>query len=227
MLVISNYGRHGSVNWPWQRVSQHRRLAINPISLKMADGELRYIISNISTSIKCSKLITYMIFSFCHLDQDQEVTYEEVVEGPAPHVIETGDSVKVKQVLDDATSETLIENGFVPNYFWENLKLFFMFLSCVFAMIAQFYPIQFPDSRPLLGFCCAMYFLLSTVLQGMITYIDKDIILIGKADEVRFKYPQTFANLSLLIQSLVAVHKYLARLHINPQRESNSNPNSC
>ena len=108
------------------------------------------------------------------------------MEGPQPHVIETGDSVKVKQVLDDATSEILIESGFQPNYFWENMKLFLMFMSCVFAMIAQFYPIPFPDSRPLLGFCCAMYFILSTVLQGMITYIDKDIILIGKADPVSF-----------------------------------------
>jgi signal peptidase complex subunit 2 len=117
------------------------------------------------------------------IEHDGE-TYEEVVDGPQPHVIETGDSVKVKQVLDDATSETLIENGFQPNYFWENMKLFLMFLSCVFAMIAQFYPIPFPDSRPLLGFCCAMYFILSSVLQGMITYIDKDIILIGKPDPV-------------------------------------------
>ena len=132
-----------------------------------------------------NSLIIHTHFSPHSLEQDQEVTYEEVAEEPAPHVIETGDSVKVKQVLDDATSETLITDGFVPNYFWENLKLFFMFLSCVFAMIAQFYPIPFPSSRPLLGFCCAMYFLLSTVLQGMITYIDKDIILIGKADKVR------------------------------------------
>mmetsp|Transcript_179 Transcript_179/g.224 ORF Transcript_179/g.224 Transcript_179/m.224 type:complete len:205 (-) Transcript_179:348-962(-) len=120
-------------------------------------------------------------------EQDQDVVYEEIVEGPQPHVIETGDSVKVKQVLDDATSETLIENGFLPNYFWENMKLFLMFLSCVFAMIAQFYPIPFPDSRPLLGFCCAMYFVLSTILQGMITFIDKDIIMIGKPDQVTGK----------------------------------------
>ena len=129
-------------------------------------------------------LILTCFFRYLTAEQD-EIIYEEVPDSPQPHVIETGDSVKVKQVLDDATTETLIENGFQPNYFWENLKLFLMFLSCVFAMIAQFYPIPFPDSRPLLGFCCAMYFILSTVLQGMITYIDKDIIMIGKADPVR------------------------------------------
>jgi hypothetical protein len=29
-----------------------------------------------------------------------------------------------------------------------------------------------------------MYFVLSTILQGMITFIDKDIIMIGKPDQV-------------------------------------------
>ena len=85
---------------------------------------------------------------------DEEVVYEEI---PQPHVIETGDSVKVKQVLDDATTEILVaKGGFEPNYSWENIKLFLMFLSCVFAMIAQFFQIPFPDSRPLLGVCCAV-----------------------------------------------------------------------
>ena len=116
---------------------------------------------------------------------DEEVVYEEI---PQPHVIETGDSVKVKQVLDDATTEILVaKGGFEPNYSWENIKLFLMFLSCVFAMIAQFFQIPFPDSRPLLGVCCAVYFIISGVLQLMITYIDKDIIMISKPDPVSYR----------------------------------------
>ena len=104
---------------------------------------------------------------------------------PEPHVIETGDSVKVKQVLDDATTEILTnDTEFIPNYFWDNIKLLLMFLSCVFAMLAQFYPIPFPASRPLLGACCAMYFILSTILQFMISYIDRDIILVSTPEKV-------------------------------------------
>lgn len=110
-------------------------------------------------------------------DEDEEIIYEEV---PEPHVIETGDSVKVKQVLDDATVEGIEKVGYTPNYSWENLKLFLMFLSCVFAMVAQFYPMPFPQSRPLLGICCAAYFVLSSVLQLMITFIDQDTIIITK-----------------------------------------------
>lgn len=67
-----------------------------------------------------------------------------------------------------------------------------MALSCVFAMVAQFYPIPFPDSRPLLGACCAIYFILSGVLQYIMTFIDKDTILFTKPnkttkDELRIR----------------------------------------
>lgn len=103
------------------------------------------------------------------------------------HKIETGDSIKVKQVLDDATVEAVTNVcGITPDYAQENFKLFLMFLSCLFAMTAQFYPIPFPKSRPLLGVCCASYGILSMVLQFIITYIDKDTILQTKTSE---KYP--------------------------------------
>ena len=112
---------------------------------------------------------------------EEEIVYEEV---PEPHVIETGDSIKVKQVLDDATLEAVKEAGIPINYGSENLKLLLMFLSCVSACIAQFYPIPFPKSRPLLGVCCAAYFILSTILQYIITFVDKDTIIITQKDKV-------------------------------------------
>lgn len=120
--------------------------------------------------------------------KEEYVEYEEVEteveEVPQPHVIETGDSVKVKQVLDDATMEAVKNYGYDPNYWSEDIKLALMFFSCVFAMTAQFYPIPFPASRPLLGICCASYFILSTVLQFIVTFIDKDTIMITKAHKV-------------------------------------------
>jgi len=122
-------------------------------------------------------------------DDDVEIILEEI---PAPHTIETGDSVKVKQVLDDATVEGIKGAGYNINYKWENFKLFLMFISCVFAMLAQFYPIPFPKSRPLLGSCCAMYFILSGILQFIVSFIDKDTIL--------FTYPKNDTNNNLPLQ---------------------------
>lgn len=107
-----------------------------------------------------------------------------MVEEKDPFTIETGDSVKVKQVLDDATIKAITEGGYDANYSWENTKLFLMFISCVFAMVAQFFPIPFPDSRPLLAVCCAAYFIISSVLQFFVTFVDKDTILFTKAKQV-------------------------------------------
>lgn len=54
-----------------------------------------------------------------------------------------------------------------------------MTLGCITALIAQFYPRPFPDNRILLGFCAAIYFGISTVLQFMTMFLDRDIIYIG------------------------------------------------
>jgi signal peptidase complex subunit 2 len=60
-----------------------------------------------------------------------------------------------------------------------------MFVSCVFAMVAQFFPIPFPASRPLLAVCCAAYFIISSLLQYFVTFVDKDTILFTKPKEVK------------------------------------------
>lgn len=112
------------------------------------------------------------------VEEVEEVVYViEEVSSENPRTIETGDSVKVKQVFDDSTIECLNEKTEYPvDYGPENIKMILMFVSCLFAMIAQFYPIPFPESRPLLGVCCAGYFILSGVLQFIITVIDVDLV---------------------------------------------------
>mmetsp|Transcript_5605 Transcript_5605/g.5800 ORF Transcript_5605/g.5800 Transcript_5605/m.5800 type:complete len:193 (-) Transcript_5605:191-769(-) len=123
-------------------------------------------------------------------------------------IIETGDSVKVKQVLDDATMEAVVEAGYDHNYEWENIKLALMLLSCLFAVTAQFYPMPFPQSRPLLGICCISYFILSSVLQFMVSYIDKDMIMYTKQKPdsedpplvIRTSFPRFQETFTLIIQ---------------------------
>lgn len=91
--------------------------------------------------------------------------------------IETGDSVKVAQVLDDATKKAVEAAGYQINYTLENYKLVLMFVACLFALLAQFYPMPFPDSRPLLGLCCVLYFVLSMILQYVVIFVEKDTVV--------------------------------------------------
>eukprot|EP01039_Chlorochromonas_danica_P008775 gene8775-9677_t len=137
--------------------------------------------------------------------EEEEVIYEEL---PQPHIIDTGDSVKVKQVLDDTVIEAITSKaGYEANYSWDNFKLFLMFLACVFALVAQFYPMPFPASRPLLAVCCAFYFIISGVLQLIVSFVDKDTILFTKAKkdfphelQIRTSFPRFQEYFTLIVQ---------------------------
>ncbi len=119
----------------------------------------------------------------CYAEHDG-VTYEEVSE---PHTIETGDSVKVKQVLDEVTIAVIEDSGCVADWSWDNYKLLMMFLACLFALRAQFCPVPFPESRLILALFCGMYFFMSSALQYIISYIDMDNIMYLKPCEGKFE----------------------------------------
>jgi len=97
--------------------------------------------------------------------------------------VDTGDVVKVKQVLDEAAVLAVHDAGVAECHNWGNIKLAVMALACAFACVAQFAPVPFPQSRPLLAGCCAAYFMLSGVLQLIITYVDADAIMVTRPPE--------------------------------------------
>jgi signal peptidase complex subunit 2 len=94
--------------------------------------------------------------------------------------VDLGDMVKLKQILDESVASKILEK-LEEEYRLDNFKLGIMVAACMFAMVAQFSPVPFPDSRPLLGLCCCVYFFLSGILQLITTFIDKDSILLTKA----------------------------------------------
>lgn len=93
--------------------------------------------------------------------------------------VDVGDMVKLKQILDETVACTILENV-KEDYRIDNAKLGVMAAACLFAVVAQFAPIPFPESRPVLGVCCCIYFVLSGILQFITTFIDKDCILLTR-----------------------------------------------
>lgn len=93
--------------------------------------------------------------------------------------VDVGDMIKVKQILDETVAASILEH-IDEDYKLDNVKLIIMTLACAFAMVAQFAPIPFPDSRIVLGGCCCCYFILSGILQLITTFVDVDSILITK-----------------------------------------------
>lgn len=125
--------------------------------------------------------------------EEEEEELEEEEEEMVYLQVDTGDIIKLKQILDETVASTFIEEsvlegldsdsrgkniGLREDHTWNNVKLSIMTVACAFAMVAQFAPLPFPESRIVLGGCCAAYFVLSGVLQLITTFWDKDCILI-------------------------------------------------
>ena len=91
---------------------------------------------------------------------------------------DTGDSLKVKQILDEATVKAVLAKGYDEVHFIDNLKISLMIIACLFACAAQFNPIPFPKVRPILGVCCGGYFVFSGIHQLVVKYVERDIVLI-------------------------------------------------
>mmetsp|Transcript_13891 Transcript_13891/g.19455 ORF Transcript_13891/g.19455 Transcript_13891/m.19455 type:complete len:229 (+) Transcript_13891:167-853(+) len=112
-------------------------------------------------------------------DDDDDDDDEDHVEEMELLQVDVGDTVKVKQVLDETVAAAVLER-IEEDYRLDNFKLGIMTTACVFAVVAQFGPVPFPESRPVLGVCCCAYFLLSGLLQLIVTFVDQDCILITK-----------------------------------------------
>ena len=113
--------------------------------------------------------------------QEDDTAIEE-----EPRNIETGDSIKVKQVLDDAITHIVTnELSYIIDYNNDNWKLFLMFIACVLACIAQFNPVPFPESRLIVACSCGAYFFISGILQFLESFIDCNWLLRTKSQTMR------------------------------------------
>lgn len=127
-------------------------------------------------------------------EEEEEEDEEEEEEEMELLQVDLGDMVKLKQILDESVAAALLDKFLEEDYRLDNIKLLIMVVACIFAVIAQFAPIPFPESRPVLGICCCCYFILSGVLQLITTFIDKDSILLTKplsAEKTKNKDLQT------------------------------------
>ena len=64
--------------------------------------------------------------------------------------IDTGDSLKVKQILDEATVKAVLAKGYDEVHFIDNLKISLMIIAVYFDA-AQFNPIPFPKADAYFG----------------------------------------------------------------------------
>lgn len=130
-------------------------------------------------------------------------------------IVDTGDSIKVKQTFDDAISDIMGDyqppdgnsKPYKQNTISENFKMIIMFTSCLLGLLAQFYPLPFPDNLPLAALCAAGYFAICTLYQYFVFLVEKDIICRYSAPDgsiiiFRSAFPRFQEHYSIVLQRM-------------------------
>lgn len=92
--------------------------------------------------------------------------------------LNTGDTVTLKAQLDDSVIEVLQHRAFDEEHFWSNVKLVLLVAASAVALVAQFHPKPFPESRPMLATCCILYVVFNVILQVITWLVDQDKIAV-------------------------------------------------
>jgi hypothetical protein len=101
------------------------------------------------------------------------------------------DQPALKHAVDDAVVHYLADVGFEEDYHSSNVKLALGFTACALGALAQFAPLPHPKVVPLLAVCAVLYFALSSAMQYIISYVDRDRIMVSK-DHRRGLNPNQF-----------------------------------
>jgi len=97
-----------------------------------------------------------------------------------------GDTATIKRLLDDAAIDVLLNDqdmGYVEDTSMSNLKLLIGFSAVGASLLSHVYPAPFPRNWWCLLFCCAFYFIMSGVLQLLLTFIELESILLLRVDQ--------------------------------------------
>lgn len=105
------------------------------------------------------------------------------------------DHHSIKHLLDESVTEIVKGRGYVEDVRISNIRLFLGTTIIIIALVAQFYPKKFPESRNFLIGCILLYIVFSGILQLIIYKKEKNAIL--------FTYPPpgSFNSTGLVVSS--------------------------
>eukprot|EP00244_Chara_vulgaris_P008993 TRINITY_DN3699_c0_g2_i1.p1 TRINITY_DN3699_c0_g2~~TRINITY_DN3699_c0_g2_i1.p1 ORF type:complete len:212 (-),score=48.71 TRINITY_DN3699_c0_g2_i1:174-779(-) len=95
-----------------------------------------------------------------------------------PKIVNLADPYAVKRQLDDVASEIILSKGYKEDESLSNLKISLGFVTCAVALAAQLYPKKFPENRPFLLACIALYVILNLVIQFVSFFKEKNYIVL-------------------------------------------------
>merc|ERR1711935_316094 len=101
----------------------------------------------------------------------------------APKKTNLGDSATIKRLMDDAVIQVVLDDSheglsYVEDSALSNLKLVVGFAGVGASLVSHVYPAPFPKNWLVLLLCCAWYFLMSGILQLILSFCELESILL-------------------------------------------------
>lgn len=100
-----------------------------------------------------------------------------------PKKTNLGDSATIKRIMDDAVIQVVLDETHMGLNYQEdsalsNLKLVVGFAGVGASLVSHVYPAPFPKNWFVLLLCCAWYFLMSGILQLILSFCELESILL-------------------------------------------------
>eukprot|EP01062_Namystynia_karyoxenos_P059980 TRINITY_DN51402_c0_g1_i1.p1 TRINITY_DN51402_c0_g1~~TRINITY_DN51402_c0_g1_i1.p1 ORF type:complete len:248 (+),score=93.86 TRINITY_DN51402_c0_g1_i1:94-744(+) len=91
----------------------------------------------------------------------------------------------IRHALDDYLEEVLTgeDYGYKVDHWVSNLKILLGGSAVLIAVGSHFFPMPFPENRWFLFGCAAAYFVLSSLMQGLISYVERDVVFMSQPSE--------------------------------------------
>eukprot|EP01065_Artemidia_motanka_P011042 TRINITY_DN15943_c0_g1_i1.p1 TRINITY_DN15943_c0_g1~~TRINITY_DN15943_c0_g1_i1.p1 ORF type:complete len:196 (+),score=65.42 TRINITY_DN15943_c0_g1_i1:77-664(+) len=88
---------------------------------------------------------------------------------------------QVRHALDDLLEETLTEkHGQKADNWMSDMKILLGGSAVLVSIYSHFVPVPFPENRWILMACAAAYFVLSSTMQFLISFVEKDVLFLSR-----------------------------------------------
>eukprot|EP01100_Stratorugosa_tubuloviscum_P015992 TRINITY_DN984_c0_g2_i1.p1 TRINITY_DN984_c0_g2~~TRINITY_DN984_c0_g2_i1.p1 ORF type:complete len:189 (-),score=65.41 TRINITY_DN984_c0_g2_i1:110-676(-) len=91
--------------------------------------------------------------------------------------IEKYDPNAIKLLFDEALVKSILQAGYQEDVKISNKKIFLGLIICLIAATAHFFPVPWPEVKPVVLACCISYYILSAALQYILIFQERNIIL--------------------------------------------------
>ncbi len=111
-----------------------------------------------------------------------------------------GDTAEIQATLDQHTEDAITPLGHAVDHFVIDRVIVGGFICTALGALSHFYPMPFPQSRPMIAFCVVGYY----AVQGYLLYIEKTVekgfFLRTSVKDTKFRFKSSIEKYELTFE---------------------------